>query len=463
MTNNLHLTRHNISPRPDWKKRIEKTGLVFWPTGQKNPDGTLDCYWRDDAYYALPSQVVEELYYPQACQLFQMCVDVGEELLRRQGKQWLHWDRLVNRYRIPEWALGPIKQHWDIEPAFGSVYARMDVGIGGPHLKLLEFNADTPTSLLESGVTQWQWLLDQAKAGALPTNARDQWNSLHEDLVAAWKRNMAEIAKRLGHTPVVWFLYTASEESGEDYFTTMCMANICQQAGFEVRVHPLEGTNQEGTDSVHYQDDRNLFYVPDTRTPGEGWPVEVAFCLWPWEWMVHEPFGKPAILGMMRPGGTVWIEPPYKMLWSNKALLVELWRMFGDDPERSKLLLPAYYEDEAPSSWLQPGSGISHVCKPLLGREGANVTVVLNGGPAEETSGMYGEEGFILQQYYDLPVFYHGPAEQPVRPIGGLWFADGEPAGLYFRESSGRITNNASYGVPHVITGSGRDITRYAR
>ena len=44
--------------------------------------------------------------------------------------------------------------------------------------RLLEYNADTPTALLEASVAQWFWLQD-----CFPT--ADQFNSIHERLIDA--------------------------------------------------------------------------------------------------------------------------------------------------------------------------------------------------------------------------------------------------------------------------------------
>ena len=38
------------------------------------------------------------------------------------------------------------------------LYGRFDFGYDGENLKMFEYNADTPTSLLEAAVVQWQWL-----------------------------------------------------------------------------------------------------------------------------------------------------------------------------------------------------------------------------------------------------------------------------------------------------------------
>lgn len=61
-----------------------------------------------------------------------------------------------------------------------SLYSRLDLAYDGVNPpKLLENNADTPTSLYESAFFQWIWLEDQIAAGNLPENA-DQFNGIRE-------------------------------------------------------------------------------------------------------------------------------------------------------------------------------------------------------------------------------------------------------------------------------------------
>jgi glutathionylspermidine synthase len=169
--------------------------------------------------------------------------------------------------------------------------------------------------------------------------------------------------------------------------------------------------------------------------------------LYPWEWFWNEEGGKAFFRNMADPEkrGTVWIEPPYKAaLLGNKAILPVLWKLFGDDPDRRHLVLPAYFEDQRPA-WLT-----SYVRKPLLGREGANVTIVRDGAVAQTTPGPYGGGGFVCQAFAPLPAF---PDEngRPWHPVLGVWLIDGEPAGMGIRESAGLITDNLSHFVPHTI------------
>ena len=69
--------------------------------------------------------------------------------------------------------------------AISSLFGRFDLaydGSGAP--KLLEYNADTPTALLEASVVQWRWL-EQAIRPRIAD--ADQFNSLHEKLIASWR------------------------------------------------------------------------------------------------------------------------------------------------------------------------------------------------------------------------------------------------------------------------------------
>ena len=86
---------------------------------------------------------------------------------------------------------------------------------------------------------------------------------------------------------------------------------------------------------------------------------------------------------------TAWIEPIWKMLWSNKAILPILWSLFPGHPN----LLEA--------SW-HPLVG-DKARKPLLAREGANVALIRNGQTIAEAPGDYGAEGHVYQRLFELP------------------------------------------------------------
>ena len=155
---------------------------------------------------------------------------------------------------------------------------------------------------------------------------------------------------------------------------------------------------------------------------------------YPWEWMTREAFGSSL------PGAaTQFVEPPWKAILSNKGILPLLWAMHPRHPN----LLPAYFEDDEKAAELDA----SYVRKPLYSREGANITLMVEGKAIHGDDGPYGHDGFIRQAAALLPR-YDGNYV-----VLGSWLAAGEPCGLSVREDVGPITRNSSRFLPHAIIG----------
>ena len=270
-----------------------------------------------------------------------------------------------------------------------SLYGRMDLrwdGRGPP--KLLEYNADTPTSLFESSVVQWEWL-----RCARPDD--DQFNSIHEALIAAWPT--------LRLPPHVHF--TCMRDSDEERGNVDYLRDTAVQAGLDA---PFLFIDEIGWDGRRFTDLNNR-------------EIAALFKLYPWEFLLRDSFGN-----NIQKAATRWIEPAWRLLLSGKGILALLWEMFPDHPN----LLPAFRE---------PGrTGGPEIAKPLFGREGANITA-----PGLSTAGPYGGEGFVHQRYMELPRF---DGHYPV--IGG-WIIAGKPCGIGIREDSTPITRDTSRFVPH--------------
>jgi glutathionylspermidine synthase len=86
-----------------------------------------------------------------------------------------------------------------------------------------------------------------------------------------------------------------------------------------------------------------------------------------------------------------------------------------------------------------------YVKKPLLAREGANVTLKTKEGELTEGGG-YGREGFVYQGVAKLPDFGGR------YPVIGSWIVGDRPAGIGIREDASPITRNSSRFVPHYFT-----------
>ena len=277
-----------------------------------------------------------------------------------------------------------------------SLYGRFDLAYDGRQPpKLLEYNADTPTSLLEAAVAQWQWLEE--------TGRPDQFNSLHEKLIERW----STLARGVPAGSPVHF--SCVKDNEEDRITVEYLRDTATQAGLATAFVHIEDVGWDGRSFVGLDNE----------------PIAAWFKLYPWEWLMREPFG-----AHLRDGRLHIVEPPWKALLSNKAILAVLWELFPDHPN----LLPAYFTPDY--------LGSSFVTKPFFSREGANVTFA--GGAREvKTGGPYGAEGLVYQARADLPAF------EGRYPVIGAWIVGDEPAGIGIREDATPITSNTSRFVPH--------------
>lgn len=382
------MRRESSRPRDGWEQIIESHGLAFHQSA--HPDGLARPYWDESVHYVFSMEEVLDLE-NQVEELHRMCLAVVDHVIAT--------DRFADFAIPPEWRTA-VADSWRRRDAH--VFARFDLRYDGTGpAKLLEYNADTPTSLVESSIVQWFWLRD-----VYPDD--DQWNSLHERLVDRWK------ALTLPTGPV-HFAWTNMDETGEEVMTLGYLQETAEQAGLATVAVAMEDI---GWDAVNRR-----FVDMEHR-------VMRTLCkLYPWEWIVAEPFGPHALRQQV---SMTWIEPLWKMLLSNKALLAILWEMYPGHPN----LLPAYLDG--------PRDLSRYIQKPLLGREGASMRIV-SPGHAMETEGEYGAEGFVYQEFQPLPDF------DGWRPVLGAWIVEDESAGLGIRETSGLITDDTSSFVPHRI------------
>lgn len=368
------MQRLTITPRPDAAAKLEQQGLSFH---------NWDDYWKEDACYRFSLQQIEEIEAASE-ELHRMCLHALEVAITQ--------NRLA-QLGIPQAFWGAIRDSWQREEF--SIYGRFDFAYDGKSPpKMLEYNADTPTSLLESAVCQWYWLQD-----VYPQY--DQFNSLHEKLVARWQA-----------LPKGAPIHLASlQDNEEDWVCAMYMLDTVTQAGHQAKHVFVEDIGWDET----------LKCFVDL----EDEPIARLFKLYPWEWMMRESFGE-----HLHATATRFIEPLWKSVLSCKGLLPLLWELYPKHPN----LLPAYFE---------AGKLTSYARKPLYSREGANIQLVKDGKVLAEDDGPYGAEGVIYQALYDMPTF------DGKYPVIGAWVVNGEAAGMCVREDVKAITTNMSNFVPH--------------
>jgi glutathionylspermidine synthase len=384
------MDRLPIKPRTDWQRIVESQGFHFHSVAED--DGPSRPYWDESTYYRFTSGEIDELE-KASYALNDMCLKAVQHVLDKD---------LLAGFQIPPAYHDFVHASWENDEH--TVYGRFDLaydGKGPP--KLLEYNADTPTALLEAAVVQWYWFKD-----VLPT--RDQFNSIHERLIEIWSVLKSEgkggwhFASLPGHV--------------EDYITVNYLRDTAMQAGLETAYLPINRIGWNG---------RMRKFVDEADRP-----IQHIFKLYPWEWMLREKFG-PHLLET----GTQWLEAPWKMLLSNKAILPVLWELFPGNPY---LLRAAWEPIDGP-----------YVRKPIHGREGANIAVVQDGQVVQQTDGIYGDSHCIYQEWTSLPQFDGNYA------VIGSWMVNGYACGIGVREDRQPITQNTSRFVPHVIDSSGLD------
>lgn len=368
-----------LQPREGYVEKLADRGFIL------NPH---DPYWQETTAYKFNEQQIDELD-DAAVAVNELCVEAAQTIIDRD---------LFHKFGIPEEWKDYVVTTWKREDP--TIYGRFDfIYDGKTPPKMLEYNADTPTGLLEASVLQWDWLQDRG----LP----DQFNSIHEELVSAWQRASAHVG---GMPEPLCFL--SDHDSGEDLVTTEYLRDTADQAGIKTHFMNIVDLGWDG---------KNFTDLDDNRVPA-------FFKLYPWEFMVQDEFGQ-----HIRDDHTGVIEPAWKMLWSNKALLPLLWELAPNHPN----LLPAYY---TPEPFTEKGE--SYVKKALFGREGASVEII---DPVDGvvSPGPYGQEGHVYQAYHRMPSF------DGHFPVCGVWIANGKACGLGIREDVQRVTANASNFVPH--------------
>ncbi|HEY7771758.1 MAG TPA: glutathionylspermidine synthase family protein [Marinagarivorans sp.] len=397
------MKRIPIRERADWQAQAEAVGFDFH-TIEGEP------YWDESAYYQFSLAQIENDIEDPTADIHQMAMQLVDEVV--------HNEALMAQLDVPERYWNHVVNSWkNREP---HLYGRMDLAYNGNGpAKLLELNYDTPTSLFETGYFQWMWLEQQLAAGALPSNA-DQFNSLQDQLENAFKTLPFP-------TPLH---FTSVLESIEDKGTVHYLMDIASQCGIEAHYLPLENI---GEYNGQFIDEDNL-------------EIRGLFKLYPWEFMLREDFGQVIITSQ-----TQVIEPPWKMLLSNKGILPLLWQRYPDHPN----LLPAFFEENSENAANRPPLESGWVRKPLFSREGANIEIKTDSGESLIEHGPYGDISTIRQAFCELPRFERThPRTQNTEDtyaVIGSWVVGDEPAGMGIREDSTLITKDSSRFVPHCI------------
>jgi len=376
-----------LPERPDWRDKARAVGFGFH-------EMYGEPYWLDGAAYAFSLAEIEDRIEAPTEVLHELCMDLVAEVVESE--------RELRRLGIPEAHFDLVRNSW--RGGDRHLYGRFDLAYDGTGpVRMLEYNADTPTSIFEAAWFQHNWLIDQTEAGVLPDGV-DQFNSLQESLIEAFA----------SFAPDRIFHFACWVANDEDRGTAAYLMDCAIQAGHRVEMIDIRAI---GVDAQGRFTDRH------ERT------IDRCFKLYPWEDMLREPFA-----AHLKPG--VFIEPAWKSIVSNKGILPLLWERHPGHPN----LLPAFFADDPRAT-----ARAQTVSKPMFSREGENITIMKNGQIVEAAEGSYGGEQRVVQDF--APLF----ETNGLHAVLGSWMIGDRPAGLGVREDAGLITRNLSRFVPHFI------------
>lgn len=342
-------------------------------------------------------------YYEAANELYDMFIAAAQNVIDND-----RFDELAIPFNLRD----IIKISWENEVHW-HLYGRFDFagGIDGKPIKLLEFNADTPTMLFESAILQWA-LLKQNNM-----DERSQFNNIYEALMDNFKRliTLNDDPSSFEEYYQGWkILFSSIASNQEEVITTKLLEHIAKEAGFH--------THFAYVDEVEFNENEGIFK--------DGQNYEYWFKLIPWEDIAIEEGELAALLTqIMKNQKAIILNPAYTLLFQSKGIMKILWELYPNHP----LLLET--SDK-------PLNNKSYVKKPIFGREGANISIVKDGKVICENQGPY-QNNFIYQEYIKLnehnEKYYQA----------GVFFAY-EGCGLGFRKGS-MILDNSSKFVGHII------------
>ncbi|WP_282095611.1 glutathionylspermidine synthase family protein [Epibacterium ulvae] len=380
-----------LPERPDWKQQAETLGFGF-----HSMYGAP--YWDESRAYAFTLREIEDNLEDPSEALWKMCLELVGHVVADPA--------LMSRMSIPEAYHDWIAESW--RRGDPSLYGRFDFHYDGTGpAKMLEFNADTPTALYETGFFQWLWLEQQIQAGVLPAGA-DQFNAVQDQLIARFQALFS---------PGCDLHFACVKGNDEERATVQYLQDCAQQADLHPRFVAVEDIGVDG--KGQFADTDNVL-------------IQSLFKLYPWEDMLRERFAVHLPTAEMQ-----FLEPPWKAILSNKACLPLLWDMFPGHPN----LLPSWFEEDAPTVALEA----PHVVKPFFSREGANISLRGISDGDVTTGGHYGAEGQIVQAYTPAATFEDDHA------MIGSWIVGDVACGICIREDKSLITQDLSRFVPHFI------------
>ncbi len=123
------MKRISIQPRQNWEEKIQDVGFLYYKD-----------YYNEQNAYTFSLDEINKIE-KATNEIFDLCIRTVDFIVE---------ENLLQDFKIPSQYHEIIKKSWKEDHI--SFYGRFDLGYNSntQEIKLLEFNADTPTSLVEA-------------------------------------------------------------------------------------------------------------------------------------------------------------------------------------------------------------------------------------------------------------------------------------------------------------------------
>lgn len=343
-------------------------------------------------------------------------------------------DSLLLELGVPKQALTAVRTV--VSQSLPTIIGRFDFAQTAEGLKMLEYNSDTPTGIVEAFYVN-----------GYACRFFDQVNpneGMNGQLARAFGKGIEAYQRRGYSTEQIWF--SSLDWHEEDKGTTRY---LLRESGLAARFAPLEQL-RVWNDRLYVQDGQKMH------------PVDVLYRLHALEKLAEErdEDGYPTgahVLSLIANRKLAIINPPSAFLIQTKALQALIWNLheqgeFFQVEEHdaiARYMLPTYFENRFLGE-------TDYVTKPVFGREGGGVVLFdADGGVVDkDQEDCYWDQPMIFQKRVELPKITVN-TEAGVYDGRLLWgsFLIGAEASALVARVGGPITNNMSYYLPVGIKG----------
>jgi glutathionylspermidine synthase len=441
-----------ISRRPNWQRHIQENAYqadVLSDAQQK--------YWVEalPQPFAIQFDCQEESAIATATEsLWEMCIKFLDWFFTEHEAGAV--DKRLETLKIRSEYWIAIKNSWErTDPVEDlSLCTRFDLAVTAEgNIKLLEINGETPLLGAET-VYQWNWFVDyqhnhQRSKFPLPSDA-SQFNDFWDQIAGQWRRIVASYdLKKTGIS------FLVDEKLEEDLEMAMQLIQILideVDPDIYTQVIYLRGLKDERAQEVQrgLGLDEEGYFVDHVNDR-----VPVLWKMYDWSDLQNDMAsddGAQALAHRLEAGDFKVIEPLWKQVLSNKGAMAMMWEQFGPSERKSEhgqYLLATYLDTDYSTASTELLVEM-HVRKPMLGLEGVAISIESGFGSLEQKESFgYGDEGFIIQEYIELPEAfgYHY--------MIGSWAIDGEAAGIIIRGDTSKITGRHCLIIPHIVSNDG--------